>query len=226
VSHFRGQATWALGQFQSRRVLETLLMSFEKETSTRVKSEIYCDLAINFGVYGPENFEIKNKEDFSIPTEHIEEWKASLKKLGYDGLVFNGWRNAKSGGLEAMGFYVTGITARYDPELVPTFLKLIPQMEMPEFKEVMENTVLSWSGYDLKKQTIQDVEKDLLSPDALSPSNVCTRYMAYFNDAGYRFPSSSFKETGLAVLFGESREKFQYRREMALRMLSWTPKGN
>jgi hypothetical protein len=211
-------AAWALGNFQSQTVLEALFSRIDVENSDSVMNELYNDLCVNFGLYGWGTCSGFDATASSIRKKQIGEWRIAYEKYGYHELVSRGWRVAQKKGQEGVNMFVAGVTGRYDPKLIPELLAIYGDNLEGGLKDHLENTIVSWSGYDLKKHNISEVKKDLQQLDALSPENICKRCLLYFEQAGYE--GLSPETVGLAVLYYEGDKTLSFRRDMALRILS------
>jgi len=213
-------SAWALGNFQSKLAIDALFNRINNETSEPVIRQIFMALGPYFelsGFHVPVNNSELNVSSVKI---YLKIWDTAYNNIGYIGLILEGWRKAQLKGEEGIDLFIISLTARYDPQLIPVMLKIASQQKDSDFKDVIENTVFCWSGFNPKKQGIDAIVKEVNHENSLNSKNTLARYIAYFSDAGYQCNETSFKEAALAVLLYENDKKLQFRREMALRMLS------
>lgn len=217
----RAWAAFALGNFQSDSALKALIRRAQVETSASVTNEIFDQLNGVFQLFGfpalPFAKDLSSKTRERRTRECIE----AYDRYGYMGLFRHGWDTAKGRGLEAVQFFIAGVTARYDPTLTPLLVEIADAPEATVSREQIGNAILCWSGYDLERMGLSLLQRELTRPDSLAAPSICGRYRTYF--AGLGYTGSSDRDIGLAVLSGEVDKKHEYRREMALRLISCVP---
>ncbi len=213
-------AATALGRFQSEASLRALLARIHVETEGPVLDELYNQLNTWFGIYGYPTA----PPAFGISREHAlagdKLWEAEYLRFGYVGLAKHGWDVALSSGRASIEGFLKGLEARFDIALVPFLVNAFDSLRQPDFREEVATIILCWSGYDLRAQNVDQVKRELVSPNALSPSNICERYRAYFRRIGLASPNSSTPDILDALSKAPKDQTSHYLPQMARRMKS------
>jgi len=218
--HERVYGAWALQHFQSSLAFSALFARSKIETSNIVIKEICQGLSLNFELYGYELNSDYDQLDASASRRYVKQMDLSYSHLRFHDLALHRWSDVKKLGSGFECNFITSLVSRYNPELIGFILEILPEVSDLQLKEKLEIAILSWSGYNLKTQSIEDVSKDLQLPQSLSKESVIKRYILYFKSIGYNCDYNCYPETALAILFGIPDKKYLYRNEMALRMLS------
>jgi hypothetical protein len=181
-SEERSQASWFLGQIQSSQSLVALLEGAKSEADPIVIHNMFDSVSqlLFLDLFDP-NDEAQEPEEQKRKLARI---KLELGNEGYTARIIKVYDRAKGIGREAKSMFLVALTERYDPSLSQLLLRIGSEESDADIRDLMDKTLLIWTGFDLATQRREEISNHLEKKNAFSRTEIIPRYRAYLEKKG------------------------------------------